>query len=89
MVGFDDCAQDARLASNNDRTRARETLMPGLFLKFIQFSVAELAARKPKSYRSRASKNLKICWMARICWHRANLPAWLRLMVSALANRQC
>ena len=43
--GFDDLLADARLASNNDRVRAREWLLPLLRERFAPFDGAELAAR--------------------------------------------
>lgn len=43
--GFDDYMQDAALATNNDRVRARDTLIPQLRERFGRFAVAELAAR--------------------------------------------
>ena len=43
--GFEDFAQDAGLASNNDRVRARERLIPELRLRFGRLTAAELAAR--------------------------------------------
>ena len=43
--GFDDLLADARLASNNDRVRAREWLMPHLRERFAAFRTDELAAR--------------------------------------------
>ena len=43
--GFDDLLADARLASNNDRVRARDWLLPLLRERFAAFGAAELAAR--------------------------------------------
>ena len=43
--GFSDWKDDARLASNNDRVRAREWLMPQLRAQFATFSAAALAQR--------------------------------------------
>ena len=46
--GFADLYGDARLASNNDRVRAREWMMPQLRERFAAFSAAELSARFEK-----------------------------------------
>ncbi len=43
--GFDDLLADARLASNNDRVRSREWMLPLLRERFAAFGAAELAAR--------------------------------------------
>jgi crotonobetainyl-CoA:carnitine CoA-transferase CaiB-like acyl-CoA transferase len=43
--GFDDLRADARLASNNDRVRARDWLLPLLRERFAAFAANELAAR--------------------------------------------
>ena len=43
--GFDDLKDDARLATNNDRVRARDWMLPLLRERFAGFTVAELAAR--------------------------------------------
>ncbi len=43
--GFDDLAADPRLASNNDRVRARDWMLPRLRERFAAFTAAELAAR--------------------------------------------
>jgi crotonobetainyl-CoA:carnitine CoA-transferase CaiB-like acyl-CoA transferase len=43
--GFADLKADARLASNNDRVRARDWMMPILRERFAAFGAAELAAR--------------------------------------------
>ncbi len=43
--GFDDLLADARLASNNDRVRARDWMLPLLRERFAVFAAAELAAR--------------------------------------------
>jgi crotonobetainyl-CoA:carnitine CoA-transferase CaiB-like acyl-CoA transferase len=43
--GFADLAADPLLASNNDRVRAREWMMPLLRERFAAFAAAELAAR--------------------------------------------
>ena len=43
--GFGDLAADARLASNNDRVRARDWLLPLLRERFAAFDAAGLAAR--------------------------------------------
>ena len=42
--GFDDLFADARLATNNDRVRAREWMMPLLRARLAEHSAAELAA---------------------------------------------
>ena len=42
---FDDLLADARLASNNDRVRARDWMLPLLRERFAAFGAAELAAR--------------------------------------------
>ncbi|MFT3957181.1 MAG: CaiB/BaiF CoA-transferase family protein [Piscinibacter sp.] len=43
--GFDDLLVDLRLASNNDRVRARDWMLPLLRERFAAFGAAELAAR--------------------------------------------
>jgi crotonobetainyl-CoA:carnitine CoA-transferase CaiB-like acyl-CoA transferase len=43
--GFDDLMADARLASNNDRVRARDWMLPLLRERFAAFAADELAAR--------------------------------------------
>ncbi len=43
--GFDDLAADARLASNNDRVRARDWLIPLLRERFAGFAAQELGQR--------------------------------------------
>ena len=43
--GFDDLLGDETLASNNDRVRAREWLLPVLRERFAPFTAAELSAR--------------------------------------------
>ncbi|MFO1341277.1 MAG: CaiB/BaiF CoA-transferase family protein [Burkholderiaceae bacterium] len=43
--GFDDLLADPRLASNNDRVRARDWLLPDLRERFAQFGAGELARR--------------------------------------------
>ncbi|HEX5685223.1 MAG TPA: CaiB/BaiF CoA-transferase family protein [Ideonella sp.] len=43
--GFDDLLADERLASNNDRVRAREWLLPVLRERFVDFDAPELGAR--------------------------------------------
>jgi crotonobetainyl-CoA:carnitine CoA-transferase CaiB-like acyl-CoA transferase len=43
--GFDDLQHDARLASNNDRVRARDWMLPLLRERFAPFPAAELAQR--------------------------------------------
>jgi crotonobetainyl-CoA:carnitine CoA-transferase CaiB-like acyl-CoA transferase len=43
--GFDDLGADPRLASNNDRVRARDWMMAMLRERFTAFGAAELAAR--------------------------------------------
>jgi crotonobetainyl-CoA:carnitine CoA-transferase CaiB-like acyl-CoA transferase len=43
--GFADLGADARLATNNDRVRAREWLLPLLRERFAPFAAEELAAR--------------------------------------------
>ncbi|MBI5257186.1 MAG: CoA transferase [Burkholderiales bacterium] len=43
--GFADLKADARLASNNDRVRAREWMLPLLRERFAAYDAAELAAR--------------------------------------------
>lgn len=43
--GFADLAADTRLASNNDRVRARDWMLPTLRTRFAAFGAAELAAR--------------------------------------------
>jgi crotonobetainyl-CoA:carnitine CoA-transferase CaiB-like acyl-CoA transferase len=43
--GFDDLSRDARLATNNDRVRARDWTMPLLRERFGAMSAAELAER--------------------------------------------
>jgi crotonobetainyl-CoA:carnitine CoA-transferase CaiB-like acyl-CoA transferase len=43
--GFDDLAQDARLASNNQRVQARDWMLPLLRERFGAFGAAELARR--------------------------------------------
>ncbi|MFO1340636.1 MAG: CaiB/BaiF CoA-transferase family protein [Burkholderiaceae bacterium] len=43
--GFDDLLADARLASNNDRVRARDWLLPDLRERFAGLGAAELARR--------------------------------------------
>jgi crotonobetainyl-CoA:carnitine CoA-transferase CaiB-like acyl-CoA transferase len=43
--GFDDLKDDGRLATNNDRVRARDWMLPMLRERFAGFTVAELAAR--------------------------------------------
>ncbi len=43
-LGFADLKADPRLATNNDRVRARPTLMPDLRARLADYSAAELAA---------------------------------------------
>jgi crotonobetainyl-CoA:carnitine CoA-transferase CaiB-like acyl-CoA transferase len=43
--GFDDLKDDARLATNNERVRARDWMLALLRERFAGFTVAELAAR--------------------------------------------
>ncbi len=43
--GFDDLAADPRLATNNDRVRARAWMLPALRERFARFDATELAAR--------------------------------------------
>ncbi len=43
--GFDELRDDSRLATNNDRVRARDWLIPALRQRMADFSAAELAAR--------------------------------------------
>ncbi|WP_298829284.1 CaiB/BaiF CoA-transferase family protein [uncultured Piscinibacter sp.] len=43
--GFDDLLADARLASNNERVRARDWMLPQLRERFAAYTAAELAAR--------------------------------------------
>jgi crotonobetainyl-CoA:carnitine CoA-transferase CaiB-like acyl-CoA transferase len=43
--GFDDLLADTRLASNNDRVRARDWLIPTLRERFAAFPASELGAR--------------------------------------------
>ena len=43
--GFDDLKADPRLTTNNDRVRARETLVPELRKRLAGFSAAELGSR--------------------------------------------
>ncbi|HXF47210.1 MAG TPA: CaiB/BaiF CoA-transferase family protein [Burkholderiaceae bacterium] len=45
ILGFADLKTDARLATNNDRVRARPWLLPALRERLAAFSAAELAAR--------------------------------------------
>ncbi len=45
VFGFDDLAEDAGLTSNNDRVRARDTLIPQLRQRFGRLTVSELADR--------------------------------------------
>jgi crotonobetainyl-CoA:carnitine CoA-transferase CaiB-like acyl-CoA transferase len=45
LLGFADLKADARLATNNDRVRARPWLMPALRERLAAFSAEELAAR--------------------------------------------
>ena len=47
--GFSDLLADQRLASNNDRVRAREWMMPLLRERFAAFSAAELGTRFEKT----------------------------------------
>lgn len=42
---FDDLAQDVQLRSNNDRVRARDTLIPDLRVRFAKCSCADLTGR--------------------------------------------
>ena len=46
--GFADLRTDERLASNNDRVRARDWMMPQLRERFAAYSAAELSARFEK-----------------------------------------
>lgn len=86
-MGFEDMLHDPALQTNNDRVRARSTMLPELRQRLAKYSAAELAKiLKPISCHTHRLRGPSSCLMTPICWPQVVWLMWCSATVNAQAR---